>query len=222
MITKDLMPYKNLTDQYMLALDEEMRIVVEASSNNVKDLYGFLHYHLGWVDEHFYPSNSRKCKRLRSVLCMLVCEACGGDWLKAIPAAAAVELTHNFSLIHDDIEDGDSIRRNRPTLWILWGMPHALNAGDTLFTLARLALQRLDEKGISANAILNDVRIFDLACLKLTEGQFMDIDFEARGNVSIEEYLFMVEGKTATLMSLACELGSLVAGENPDRVFSVS
>src|SRR5205823_13118192 len=82
-------------------------------------------------------------KRLRPVLCTLVYEAITGDPSAALPAAAAIELVHNFTLIHDDIEDQDPARHHRPTVWSVWGVPQAINAGDGMFAVSRLALQRL-------------------------------------------------------------------------------
>ncbi|MFN3763642.1 MAG: polyprenyl synthetase family protein [Anaerolineae bacterium] len=153
---------------------------------------------------------------MRPVLCLLCCEACGGDWEQALPAAAAVELVHNFSLIHDDIEDGDSTRRGRPTVWSVWGVPQALNAGDTLFTLAHLALFRLTDRALPPATVLSALQILLTACLRLTEGQFLDLRFEGQDEVSVEDYLFMVARKTAELLSAACELGALIAGAPAD------
>ncbi|HHH40675.1 MAG TPA: polyprenyl synthetase family protein, partial [Chloroflexi bacterium] len=167
--------------------------------------------------EQFQPTGGRAGKRLRPVFCLLACEACGGEWERALPAAAAVELLHNFSLIHDDIEDNDRTRRGRPTLWALWGVPQALNAGDALYALAHLALLRLGGRGVPDGTVVAALGVFTRACLRLTEGQFLDISFETQEEVSPEAYLRMVEGKTAALLAAACELGALVAGAGPDR-----
>ncbi len=203
--------------RYLPALEAEMQAVVSAPAPEVHDLYGYLRYHLGWADERLQPHRGRTGKRLRPVLCLLACEACGGDWEQALPAAAALELLHNFSLIHDDIEDHDATRRGRPTVWALWGVPQAINAGDALFVLAHLALLRLSDRGVPAETVAKAFHIFDHACLRLTEGQFLDIRFEQEEEVSLEEYLSMIEGKTAALLSAACELGALVAGVPADQ-----
>jgi len=116
--------------KYLPAIDAEMRRVVSPPTDAALNFfYGMLHYHLGWVDTEFRPAHSDSGKRLRPVLTLLCCEASGGDWECALPAAAAIELLHNFSLIHDDIEDGDTTRRGRATLWAIWGRAQAINEG---------------------------------------------------------------------------------------------
>ncbi len=124
-----------------------MRAVVQTADPRYAGLFGMLRYHMGWADAAFNPCQGRTGKRVRPVLCLLACEACGGDWEQALPAAAALELMHNFSLIHDDVEDQDKTRRGRSTIWALWGEAQAINAGDVLFALAQLALLRLSERG---------------------------------------------------------------------------
>jgi geranylgeranyl diphosphate synthase type I len=122
-----------------------------------------------------------------------------------------VELLHNFSLIHDDIEDGDKTRRGRPTVWALWGLPQALNAGDALYALAHLSLLRLTERSIPAERVTAAMHLFNQTCLHLTQGQFLDISFEERGDVTPQVYLTMIAGKTAALLASSCKLGALVA-----------
>jgi geranylgeranyl diphosphate synthase type I len=118
---------------------------------------------------------------------------------------------HNFSLIHDDIEDQDETRRSRPTVWALWGEEQGINAGDALFALAQLALVRLCEREVPATTVVSALRLFNHTCLALTGGQYLDIGFEQCDDVSIQEYLAMVEGKTAALTACACEMGALIA-----------
>ncbi len=212
------MAFRDYLDHYLPALEAEMQAVVATSEPSLRDLYGMLRYHLGWQDREFRSivGPQPTGKRIRPVLCLLCCEACGGDWERALPAAAAVELVHNFSLIHDDIEDGDSTRRGRPTVWSVWGVPQALNAGDTLFTLAHQTLFRLADQGVPPETILAALRILLVACQRLTEGQFLDLRFEEQEKVSVEDYLFMIARKTAALLAAACELGALVAGASAD------
>lgn len=198
--------------RYLPPLEVEMRAVVHSTDLRQAALFGMLHYHLGWADAAFNSSHNETGKRIRPMLCLLACEACGGDWQQALPAAAAVELLHNFSLIHDDIEDGDRTRRGRPTVWALWGEAQAINAGDALFALAQLALLRLAERGVPAATVVTAQTLFNQACVALTSGQHLDLDFESRDVVPIADYLAMIEGKTAALVACACELGALIAG----------
>jgi len=199
---------------FLPAIETEMRRSVASDDPALTAFFGMLHYHLGWVDAHFKPARFDAGKRIRPVLTLLCCEASGGDWHAALPAAAAVELLHNFSLIHDDIEDKDPLRRGRPTLWKVWGTAQAINAGDALYTLAHMALNRLSADDIPAERILAARRRFDRACLVLTQGQHLDLGFESRTSVTEAEYLGMVYGKTAALIEAACGLGALANGSD--------
>ncbi len=213
-VCDNMQPHSSLESfltRYLSPLEAEMRAVVRSADPRQTALFGMLHYHLGWADAAFNPCHSETGKHIRPVLCLLSCEACGGDWEQALPAAAAVELLHNFSLIHDDIEDGDRTRRGRPTVWALWGEAQAVNAGDALFALAQLALLRLAGRGVPAATVVTAQTLFNETCVALTGGQHLDIGFENRDAVLVADYLAMIEGKTAALVACACELGALVA-----------
>jgi geranylgeranyl diphosphate synthase type I len=175
-------------------------------------LYHMMRYHLGWEDAQGHPTETAGGKALRPSLCLWACEALGGDRRKGLAAAAALELTHNFSLVHDDIQDADRERRHRPTVWAVWGEGQAINAGDSLLTLARLALLRLVDAGLEAVAVVRACRILDEACLAMIEGQCLDLEFEQRAEVSVEEYLEMIERKSGALFGAALHLGALTAG----------
>src|SRR5919106_172270 len=180
-----------------------------------KPLYEMLSYHLG-LDQ---PDGPRG-KRMRPLLGLLVYEALTGDHRPALPGAAAVELGHNFSLVHDDIEDADAERRHRPTLWAIWGVPLAINAGDALFALSRLALYRaLDAGTVSEHRMLELMRVYDETCLALCEGQFLDISFERRTDVTVDEYIEMIGKKTAALVGASLQAGAILAtGDDPEVV----
>jgi geranylgeranyl diphosphate synthase type I len=201
-------------DGYLSAVETEMRNSVSVSGNELAPFYGMISYHLGWVNESFSPGPQESGKRLRPLLCLLSCEASGGDWRQALPAAASIELIHNFSLIHDDIEDNSQQRRHRPTIWSLWGEAQAINVGDGLFAVSRLALQRLGERGISPEKVLRAFRIVDQTCLDLTEGQYLDLAFEKQEGVTVEMYLDMIGKKTGTLMGCATQLGALLGTDD--------
>ncbi|MCB0234646.1 MAG: polyprenyl synthetase family protein [Anaerolineales bacterium] len=198
--------------RFLPLIDAEMR---KALGNDVPIYaghYGMLRYHMGWVDELFQPAVVNSGKRIRPVLCLLACQAAGAPVERALPAAAALELLHNFSLIHDDIEDDSPTRRHRPTVWALWGRPQAINAGDAMFTLARHALYGLAEHHVSAEQVLNAFRNFDETCVRLTEGQYLDMSFEGRMDVTVDEYLSMIAGKTAALIGASLYIGALIGG----------
>ena len=174
-------------------------------------LYRMMGYHMGWLDEYGEAAEEESGKRIRPTLSLLACEALGGDVKAALPAAAAVELVHNFSLIHGDIQDGNSERHNRPTVWWVWGPAQAINAGDGMHALARLALLRQTGEGMSPERTLKAVGLLDQACLRLCEGQYLDLTYQERVDISQDAYFKMVEGKTAALISCAAELGAVMS-----------
>jgi len=183
-------------------------------------LRNMLRYHMGWQDELGHPSSRESGKFIRPTLCLLSCTAVGGDALQILPAAAAVELIHNFSLIHDDIEDASCERHHRPTVWKLWGQSQAINAGDAMFTLAYLALLRLKENGIADEKIASSTKLLSLACLELCEGQYLDVEYENRLDITIEDYLDIAAKKTAALIAAATSLGAYLGSEDSKLVDS--
>ncbi len=208
---------------YLDALKREMQQAVAPSGVGVAPsfLFDMLRYHLGWLDADFQPVESYAGKRLRPLLVLLTCEAQGGDWQQALPAAAAVELLHNFTLIHDDIEDEDRTRRGRPTLWALWGVAQAINAGDALCAISYSTVLRLYECAVPPERVVRAVKSFTRGFMRVTEGQTFDIAFEHDREVTEETYLAMVAGKTAALLGLSCELGGIVAGVAEETLVSL-
>src|SRR5438093_4028130 len=170
-----------------------------------------IRYHLGWEDAEGRPQEAGG-KGLRPALCLLACEAAGGDWHRALPAAAAVELIHNFSLIHDDIQDRDQERHHRPTVWSIWGEAQAINAGDALLALARPVVLTLANEGVPAATVIEAARVLDESTLAMVEGQTMDIAFEDKSDVDVAAYLQMVRQKSGALFDCALRLGVLAAG----------
>lgn len=211
---------KEAFDRYLPLVEEELKKVLFCPKAGLAPFYNMMGYHLGWLDESFVPASSDTGKRLRPVLCLLSCQAPGGDPFQALPAAAAVEILHNFSLVHDDIEDNSSFRRHRPTVWKVWGIPHATNVGDGLFALAYLSLYRLAEKDIPAERLLAASRTFGETCLALCEGQFLDISFEERLDIGLDEYLRMIYNKTAALIACSVQLGAMLATEDEKLIAS--
>jgi geranylgeranyl diphosphate synthase type I len=185
-------------------------IITEAVSEPAARFAAILEYHLGWRDANLSPLSSAapSGKKLRPALALLVSEAVCGSIEPARASAVAVELVHNFSLVHDDIEDRSRLRRHRQTLWSIWGFEQGINAGDALFALAQIALLR-DPSPPAATLAAE----LNAACLRLAEGQYLDIELQ-RGALpaSLETYAAMIERKTATLFECACRLGALAAG----------
>jgi len=194
-------------------IEAEMSSVLDERGGHARPLYEMLAYHLG-LD----GSDGPRGKRMRPLLGLLAYQTLTGDYHPALPGAAAVELGHNFSLVHDDIEDADVERRHRPTLWALWGIPLAINAGDALFALSRLALYRLLEDGFSERRVLALMRVYDETCLALCEGQYLDISFERRTEVGVDAYLEMIGKKTAALVGASVQAGAILATDDPDVV----
>jgi geranylgeranyl diphosphate synthase type I len=191
------------------AIENELQKVVgHARQTSLEEMHAMLAYHMGWEGEGAGPE--ARGKRIRPLLVLLAAAACGDDWLPALPAAAAVELLHNFSLIHDDIQDQSPLRRGRETVWKRWGIAQAINAGDAMFALAQISLLRLSET-VSAEVALRGARLFQETTLALTQGQYLDLAYEARGDLTLEAYWPMVGGKTAALLSACTHLGALSA-----------
>jgi|YNPNPStandDraft_1061719.scaffolds.fasta_scaffold03464_3 geranylgeranyl diphosphate synthase type I len=203
---------------YLDAIEDALRRDLAVREPLVAPLYQMMHYHLGWLDASFAPVNAARGKRLRPLLCLLACEAVGGDWRRALPAASAIELIHNFSLLHDDIEDRSETRRHRSTVWSLWGLAQGLNTGDAMWALARLAALRLTEQGFTAELVLRVVKLLDETCLELCTGQYLDLAFEAAPSVSLAAYERMITGKTAALLAAALACGALLGGAGEEVV----
>jgi geranylgeranyl diphosphate synthase type I len=196
------------------AIEAELQqVVAQACQPLTVEMHGMLAYHMGWEGEGAGPE--ARGKRIRPLMTLLCAAACGADWQAALPSAAAVELVHNFSLAHDDIQDQSPLRRGRHTLWTLWGVAQAINAGDALFTLAFMALTPL-EQTVSPAAALRSQRLLQETCLALTQGQYLDISYEARGDLDLAAYWPMVGGKTAALLSAATQLGAIAAQAAPE------
>lgn len=176
--------------------------------DNYPGLKEMMNYHFGWIEN---PANGKlQGKRIRPLLVLLTNKMCGGKWQAALPAAVSVELIHNFSLIHDDIEDESDLRRGRITLWKKYGLAQAINTGDSMFSLAQINMLKLAEE-LNSQIASAASRKLNETCLILTGGQNLDIAFENEKYVSRDRYLTMVQGKTAALLSASMELGAITA-----------
>lgn len=231
--------------RYQQAIDTALRQAMSAKSDLIppqpdvvlEPFYGQMQYHLGWVDSSFAPTMAHPGKRLRPTLLLLAFEVSGAWGLasdttilpdqtptylrRALFAAAALELTHNCTLVHDDIEDGDKERRHRPTVWNLWGIPHATNTGDGMFTLARLTLWRVFDEGVEREIAVRLGALLDRTCLAIFEGQYLDMSFEQRLDISLSMYLSMIHRKTAALMACASEMGGYLGTRDAETIRSL-
>jgi len=205
-------------EEMLPAIEEELKTVVQqANGAGLNELHDMLIYHLGWEGEG--AGKKASGKRVRPLLVLLSAAAISEDWSKALPAAAAVELLHNFSLIHDDIQDNSELRRGRKTIWSKWGIPQAINAGDAMFALAHMALNRL-ETLCGPQVYIQAAQLLPRSTLQLTQGQYLDLAYENSRDLNVESYWPMVHGKTAILLSTCTQLGALINGASDERLDS--
>lgn len=218
----------NLQQTMLDAIETELRRqVARLDRPGTQPFHEMLTYHMGWTGEGAGPFAAGK--RIRPLLTLLTAACCiekqeggsdGSAWLPAAPAAAGIELIHNFSLIHDDIQDNSRRRRGRDTVWVKWGAPMAINVGDALFVLANQSVLDLAERFPPAT-VIKAARILNHACLELTRGQYLDMSYEERRDLNLEDYLQMIGGKTSALLSACTHLGALLgkADETEQEIF---
>lgn len=158
-------------------------------------------------------------KRLRPTLVLASCEAFGVDANTALNQALAVEMFHNFTLLHDDVMDSSDMRRGRPTVHVRWSERNAILSGDAMLTLSNI-LVRLGcnaEKAVKASTLL------DRTAMEVYEGQQMDMDFESRNDVTVDNYMEMIRLKTSVLLGCACRMGAIMAdadNESADALYN--
>jgi geranylgeranyl diphosphate synthase type I len=181
--------------------------VARLDEPHTRPFHEMLAFHMGWTGEG--AGLDAQGKRIRPLLVLLTCAACNASWKPALPAAAALELVHNFSLVHDDIQDNSDKRRGRDTVWMKWGIPQGINAGDALFMLSNQAILDLTPTH-PAEIVLKATRILYNTCLDLTRGQYLDMSYVNRNDLTIEDYWLMISGKTAALMGACCAIGALL------------
>lgn len=202
--------------RYKSRVEQELSRTVPVSDG--PGPYGLLRYHLGWVDQFGKPAHTpvSQGKALRPTLCLFACEALAEDPTRALPAAAALELIHNFSLIHDDIQDQDVERRHQATAWSLWGVPKALVAGNALQSVGDSALLGVSDHDVPPETVLKVSQILTNSYLEMIQGQCLDLTFESSTTINTEEYLQMIAYKTGALIRSGLEIGALLATDDPD------
>lgn len=203
------------TKELLSAIETELqKQVSRLDAPRTKPFHEMLTYHMGWTGEGAGPEATGK--RIRPLLVLLCTSACGADWPTALPAAAAIELVHNFSLVHDDIQDNSPKRRGRDTAWVKWGAPMAINVGDALFVMSSQAIVDL-KNSYPAEVVVKAAEILHNTCLDLTRGQYLDMSYEERNDLGAQDYWPMIAGKTAALISACCQLGALLGGANDEK-----
>ncbi|MDS1269153.1 polyprenyl synthetase family protein [Lipingzhangella sp. LS1_29] len=191
-------------------VEPELRAAVESLPSGVRRVAG---YHFGWWDAAGVAQEGGSGKAVRPLLTMLAAEGVHGDVRSAVPAAVAVELVHNFSLLHDDVLDADETRRHRPTAWTVFGTDAAILAGDALLSLALDVA--MSGHGAASTAC---ARTLSAAVQELIAGQVADLSLERRVQVESAESQEMAQQKTGTLLGCAGAMGALAAGASGERV----
>lgn len=157
-------------------------------------------------------------KKFRSALTLLCCQAVGGKPEKALKAAAAIELTHTFSLIHDDIMDNDDTRRGKPAVHKVWGEPLAILAGDSLFAKSFELLSQSAEDNIAYERVVDALQVLTNSCINICEGQALDMAFEDTFNVTKDEYMNMIYKKTGDLITASTTIGAIMGGASSNEI----
>ena len=196
-------------ESYQQAVEKELE---ECFAPRQGFLYNLLRYHLGWVDQQGQPESGYVRESFQSLLAPAVCEALTGQYGPSLPMAAAVELAHNYTQVHADVQAGRVDAGSRPSIWWIWGPAQAINAGDGFHAMARVALLRMLEQGISPEEVLAAAEMLDRSCLAMCEGQFADLGFQDRLLVTIADYDDMIANKAGALAGCAAAGGALAAG----------
>lgn len=208
----------SMFDQYGGYVQDALRSNLDLHGLAVYDL---LRYYMGWADEDGAPIAAMTGKAVRPTLCLFGCEAVGGSVNLAIPAAVALEFIHNFSLVHDDIQDEDETRHNRKTLWAIWGKPKALVAGNVLRVVADIALHALEREGLEPKRSLTAVGLLTESYLEMIEGQYLDLSYEGRPDISMDDYLRMISRKTGALLRCSLNLGAAVGTDDQETIAAI-
>ena len=208
-------------DRYRVHLEDALNSAVPPLDQHAVNT--LLRYHLGWSDRDGVPSPTpaSQGKALRPTLCMFACHAFQGEPRHAAPAAAALELIHNFSLVHDDIQDQGLERRHQPTVWAVWGTDRALVAGDAMQSLGDLTTLSVGDN-LPAKTTIRVSHLLTQSYLEMIEGQCRDLQFEQRATIGADEYLDMIALKTGALIRSSLVIGATVATDDPDTLEGVA
>ncbi len=208
-------PLPSVFGRYQESIDSALR---DRLTRTGSFIYSMLRYAMGWSDTNGASVSAPQGKALRPTLCLLTCEAVSGEYERALAPAVAIELIHNFSLIHDDIQDRDEYRRHRPTLWRVWGEARALTAGNVMRVVADSSLQGLCGDSQSLGEIVAVNRVINEASLQMIEGQYLDVAFEGRSDIGMREYIRMISRKTGALIRTPMHVGAIMGTEDSKTI----
>ncbi len=210
MISGEDMMTSSQISEFEAAVEAELRDLFQSRD---LALYDMMTYHMGWGSDEFGNTYSAPSGgRIHGAACLTACEALEGDVSTCLPAAAALEMSQAFVQIHDDVQSGSPQRGGRDAVWWKWGPAQAINAGDAMYALARVALFRLAERGATHETTFRAVQILDETNLALCEGRFRDLEARERIDLTVDGYRAMALDRGASLYVGAMKLGALVAG----------
>ena len=199
-------------DSYIAKLNSNINTVLNKNTkSNASGLYEMMAHHIGGRTNPVRENNSNDFNSY-GILCLTSCEATGGNWEKAIPAAMAITFINGFLEIHDDVAHGNPNRESTESVWWKWGPAQAINAGDAMHSMARLAIFDLRDSGISDEMTLKILSTIDRACLKLCESKFNELDAVEKLNIDIELYLKNKRSHHSYLYECGMSIGSIISG----------
>ncbi len=202
-------------ETYHADLDGELEAILRPREGL---LYDMMLYQLGWADKQGEPLPKPRPPRPYALLTLLACQSVGGSHQPALPAAAAMELVHTFIEVHKDVQEGNPREESRPSVWWVWGPGQAINVGDGLHALGRSALFRLADAGLPLDRVLQALGILDEACIRMCEGQYVELSHQERLDISRSAYLKMAADLTGSVASCAMTLGALAATDDQSTI----
>lgn len=208
--------------KYALEIDFYLQQKLKIDNKDFAPMINMIRYFLGWINEKNEKLDDPKLrgKRFRSGLLLAITEGISGDVKRFLPAASCIEMFHNFTLVHDDIEDHDEFRRHRPTVWKLWGIEQAINTGDLMAFLSQIILIDIFQN-LTKEEIIETCKIINNCFCDIIRGQYLDISYEKRETISESEYFKMIKLKTARLIETACYLGAKLSSKNLETVQNI-
>lgn len=193
--------------------DRLEHLIRDFISSRELPLYRMMSFQLGWVDENGDPSSIPTRPRVHGQFAMAVSDAVSGSGDATAPYAVAIELLHNFTLIHEDVEDGNTEHNGRPSVWWTWGPAQAINAGDGMHAMARMALFALTDKGEPVETVSAALKALDSAAVLMCEGEYVDITMQEQLGLTIDKYLDMVNDRSGALFGASAQIAALASGK---------